>query len=86
MTNMLERAANAVADTELGRAVADQHIAPLATEVARAVIQSMMEPSDGGLDAFARAFGWQEQSAAGRENARFAWKAMLTHILSEGGK
>lgn len=47
-----------------------------------AVLEAMMEPDEGMLDEFARAFGWQPFSVAGRENARAAVRAMLTAARS----
>lgn len=46
-------------------------------DVAQAAIAAMREPTEDGLDAFARAFGWQPLTTAGRENARHAWHAMI---------
>jgi hypothetical protein len=43
----------------------------------------MREPSDKGLEAFARAFNWNWKTHEGRQNARCAWQAMIDATLTE---
>jgi hypothetical protein len=76
---MSEKAARAVAEADCGYADCWRDYTPHV----RATLLAMREPSDKGLEAFARAFNWNWKTHEGRQNARCAWQAMIDATLTE---
>lgn len=89
MSEMIERCAKAMLRDELAAYPNRDFDTVWAEEGAtwmsnaRSSLAAMREPTEQGLDAFARAFGWAEMTAAGRDNARYAWQAMIDEALKQ---